>query len=174
MNLQDLIERQKERIHQSSVKNYSASFRNAFPYRLCAHSWAASNFRLRLDGLAGVTINFLPSVLTSSGVSGSIFNNSRIGRSITNARLFPCRVSFLTIFDSVLPMYHHSKLSRAREEARDTLLPALVSYNHKQQLTTLISQRRHRIDLHGPPCRYITRQQRHNQENHRDAHKRCR
>lgn len=73
---------------------HSASFRNALPYRLCAHSWAASNFFRRADGLAGATISCLPSVLTSSGVSGSILRRSRIGRSITNARLFPCLVSF--------------------------------------------------------------------------------
>src|SRR5579864_7357406 len=91
----------------SALITHSASFRNAFPYRLWADSWAASNFFLRAAGFAGATISCFPSVLTSRGVSGSILRRSRIGRSITNAKLFPCFVSFLTMRLSVLTMYHH-------------------------------------------------------------------
>ena len=61
-----------------------ASAGNAFPYRLCAQSCAASKLFRRGESLAGVTINCLPSVLTSRGVSGSILSRSRIGRSITS------------------------------------------------------------------------------------------
>src|ERR1039457_744528 len=93
---------------------HSASLRNAFPYRLCADSCAALNFFRRLDGLAGAMISCLPSVLTSSGVSESILSSSRIGRSITSAMLFPCFVSFLTMRNSVLPMYHQQQV-RDRE-----------------------------------------------------------
>jgi hypothetical protein len=46
-----------------------ASFWNDFPYRLCAHSWAAPNFFRRAEAVAGAMISCLPSVLTSSGVS---------------------------------------------------------------------------------------------------------
>src|SRR6202030_1868059 len=56
----------------------------------------------------------LPSVLTSSSVSGSILSRSRIGRSITNAKLFPCFVSFFTTLSSVLPMYHHWRMPARR------------------------------------------------------------
>jgi len=52
----------------------------------------------------GATMRRWPSVLISSGVSTSIFSRSRIGRSITSARLFPCLVSFFTMATSVTPM----------------------------------------------------------------------
>ena len=77
--------------------HYWASFWNAFPYRSCANACAASNFFRRAE-FAGSTISRLPSVLTRSGVSGSILSSSRIGRSMINARLFPCLVSFLTTY----------------------------------------------------------------------------
>lgn len=96
---------------ESVNESHSASFWKVFPYRWCAHSWAASNFFRRAEGFARETINRLPSVLTSSGVSGSILRSSRIGRSITSARLFPWRVSFLIVVDSVLTMYHHCRHS---------------------------------------------------------------
>jgi len=57
-----------------------------------AESWLAER----------ATISRSPSVLMSSGVSGSILSRSRIGRSITSARLLPCLVSFLTMGTSYL------------------------------------------------------------------------
>src|ERR1700730_10286447 len=38
-------------------QTHSASFRKVFPYRLCAHSWASSNFFRRLEGFAGAMIS---------------------------------------------------------------------------------------------------------------------
>ena len=53
----------------------------------------------------GATISRLPSALISSGVSVSIFKRSRIGGSMTRARLLPCLVSFFSMPPSfVLPM----------------------------------------------------------------------
>src|SRR5258708_5499691 len=76
VDFKDLIQREKCQLHGEDPETQSASLRNAFPYRLWAHSWAASNFFRRAEGFAGATNSCLPSVLTSSGVSGSILRRS--------------------------------------------------------------------------------------------------
>src|SRR5581483_1508107 len=96
MDLQHLIQGEEDRFH-FSAPDYSARRLNARPYRWCAAVCAFSNFLRRSEGFAAATISRAPSVVTSRGDSGSILSRSRIGLSMTRAKLFPCFVSFLII-----------------------------------------------------------------------------
>src|SRR5437868_4114788 len=107
MQIQHFIDCKKKDFHVDSAF-YSAKRRNTSRHSPCTFCRAASNF-LRRFGSTGAIIKHLPSVVILSGVSDSIFNKSRIGLSITSARLLPCLVRVFVMLEpqyNVITMYH--------------------------------------------------------------------
>jgi hypothetical protein len=85
---------------------HSASFLNAFPWRLCASSCVVSNFFRRADASAEAMIRRLPSVLTSSGVSGSILQEIEDQPVDHQRQAISVFRPLLEHTDSVAPMHH--------------------------------------------------------------------
>jgi len=73
---------------------------SARPYLRLTFSRAALKRFRRPSWRTGETISVRPSVEISNGVSGVILSRSSTPRSITRARLLPCRVSLLIMVSS--------------------------------------------------------------------------
>src|SRR3569832_20390 len=95
MYFNNLLEGQEKRFFHLSARRL-----NIFPYRRFPSATASRKAFCFFSSLTGEMIRHFPSVVTERGVSSSISRRSRIGRSIINARLFPCFVSRLTIVSS--------------------------------------------------------------------------